>query len=155
MSRLTFILACCFFFTFAKGNVPLDNPPMKASEVFIPVGNSGKLISIQDLSVISAKDLQTLTGKRMSLIQKISFKINQHKLRKSIHSDGTLDKDSEAKYFALFGMFNIGGLLLGIFLSLIGVLIAYLIKTGDHKGRIKWAWIGAIISFIVVGAIVI
>ena len=55
----------------------------------------------------------------------------------------------------LGGAFSLSGLALGLFLSLIGVLIAYLITTGDKKGRITWAWIGAIISLIIWGAVLI
>jgi hypothetical protein len=41
--------------------------------------------------------------------------------------------------------FNIAGFLLGFFLSLIGVLIAYLL---DDEAIIKWAWLGAGLSAI-------
>ncbi len=158
MRRVLIIVSSCFLFTFVSANVLPGKPKLKASEVFIPVGKSAHLLSLEELSVISAKDLQTLTGEKMSFVEKISFKVGQRKLRPSIHADGTLDKKFSnyfEKRYGLFGMFNLGGLLLGGFLSLVGVLIAYLIKTGDYKGRIRWAWIGCIISFIVVGTILI
>ena len=47
------------------------------------------------------------------------------------------------------------GLALGLFLSLIGVLIAYLISSENKGALIKWAWIGAIISLIVWGAVLL
>ena len=68
----------------------------------------------------------------------MAFKAGQRKLRQNIHADGTLDKGFVKKfdsYRGIFGIFNLGGLALGLFLSLIGVLIAYLITTGDKKGR--------------------
>jgi uncharacterized BrkB/YihY/UPF0761 family membrane protein len=80
-------------------------------------------------------------------------------LKKSINEDGTFSRKSIEKYLTKppvggVGVFSLTGLLLGLFLSLIGVLIAYLIGS-DNKSRIRWAWIGAIISLIVWGAVLI
>jgi hypothetical protein len=133
-----------------------SNLPVKANEVYLPVGKTGHLISLMDLSRISVKDFETLSGKKMKLIEKVSFKLGQQKLKKSINNDGTFSQKRFEKYFgkvAGVGGFSLVGLLLGLFLSLIGVLIAYLM--GNDKSRIRWAWIGAIISLIVWGAILI
>jgi hypothetical protein len=138
--------------TSVGANVPSHKLAIKASEVLIPIGKEGQLISLQELSVISTHDIQKLTGEKMSLSEKISFKAAQRQLRHSIHRDGTLDKNFGRM---MGGGVHWGGLALGFFLFLIGVLIAYLIKTGDTKGRIKWAWIGAAISFVVFGTILI
>ena len=139
----------------AHANVRSSAPAIKASDVLIPVGKDGQLISLQDLSIISAKDLQALTGKKMSLAEKISFKAGQRQLRKSIHRDGTLDKNFGRMMADGGGGIHWGGAALGFFLIIIGVLIAYLIKSGDRQGRIKWAWIGALIGFLVWGTILI
>jgi len=151
MRRLLLILASCFLLVSARANVRSDAPAIKASEVLIPIGKDGQLISLQELSVISTKDMQKLTGEKMSLPEKISFKAAQRQLRNSIHRDGTLDKNVGVPGKGI----HWGGLALGFFLSLIGVLIAYLIKVGDRRSRIRWAWIGALIGFIVFGAILI
>lgn len=41
----------------------VSKPPLKASEIFLPVGKTGKLISLLELSTIKMKDFQDLTGK--------------------------------------------------------------------------------------------
>ena len=132
---------------------------LKADEVYLPVGKTGNLISLMDLSRISVKDFETLSGEKMKFFEKVQFKLGQHQLRKSINEDGTFSRKSIEKYLTKppvggGGVFSLGGLLLGLFLSLIGVLIAYLIGK-DNKSRIRWAWIGAIISLIVWGAVLI
>jgi len=134
-------------------------PPLKADEVYLPVGKTGHLISLMDLSRISVKDFETLSGEKMKFSEKVQFKLSQRQLKKSINEDGTFSRKSIEKYLTKppvggGGVFSLGGLLLGLFLSLIGVLIAYLIGK-DNKSRIRWAWIGAIISLIVWGAILI
>lgn len=158
MKKSLFILITFLLIGSLYANVNVVAPVLKASEVFIPIGNSGQKISLQELSEINMKDLQKLTGKKMSFFEKMGAKAGQRKLKQHIHADGTLDngfvKKLESKR-GLFGVFNLGGFALGLFLSLLGVLIAYLITTGDKKGRIRWAWIGAIISFIIWGAILI
>src|SRR4030095_751912 len=107
---------------------------------------------------ISVKEYETLSGKKMKLIDKVNFKLKQRELKKSINNDGTFRDKRVEKYFNRLlglGIFNLGGFLLGLFLSLIGVLIAYLITGEGKKSRITWAWVGAIISAIVWGAVLI
>jgi len=138
--------------------VSSTNPSIKATDVYVPIGKNGQLISLMDLSEISVKDFENLSGKKMKFREKVSFKVKQRELKKNINYDGTFSKKRVEKYFnkaALGGVFSISGLLLGLFLSLIGVLIAYLITTGDKKGRITWAWIGCAISLILWGALLI
>jgi len=147
-------------------SVPAAEPPVKATEVYIPIGNTGQLISLMELSQIKVKDLEKMTGKKMSRFDKMNFKIGQQQLRKNINEDGSFSKERVEKYFtkaaingepAIAGVGGIswGGLALGLFLSLIGVLIAYLISGDNKASRIKWAWIGAIISLIIWGAVII
>lgn len=132
--------------------------PVNAYEVYVPLGKTGQMISLMDLSQIKVKEFEKLSGKKMKLIDKVNFKIAQRELKKSINRDGSFSDKKVEKFLnkaALGGAFNIGGFALGLFLSLIGVLIAYLITTGDKKGRITWAWIGAAISLIIWGAVII
>jgi len=80
----------------------------------------------------------------MSLREKIVFKYMQHRMKREVRHNpevatraaSDLIDDSD---------FNLGGLVLGLFLPLVGVLIAYLI--GD-RDVIKWAWIGTAAFFL-------
>jgi len=127
----------------------IEKPPIKAGDVFLPIGKSGQMISLKDLSVIKTKDFEELTGKKMKLIDKIGFSISQKQLRKNINPDGTFNKKKFQKFFDKYaegsGGFHVGGFILGLLLGLIGVLIAYLIKDDKKKARVKWAWIGWVI----------
>lgn len=125
-------------------------PPKHASEIMLPVGKSGLKISLLDLSRISVKDYQTVSGKKMSVADKLGFKLGQRELRKSIHPDGTLDEKRMGKAFKKMaaGDFSIGGFALGFFLFLLGVLIAYIISDDNKAARTKWAWIGALASLL-------
>src|SRR5437764_4576398 len=78
--------------SFASGTsvVPPSKKPagIKASEMMIPLGKNGSKISLQELSQMKLKDYQLLTGKKMKLMDKISFKLMQKEIKHSINSDG-------------------------------------------------------------------
>jgi len=154
MKRLYLLSAALLLLSvsFAANDIVVK-PPLKASEVLLPIGNSGKTISLLDLSRISVKDLQAYTGKKMKFAERLTFKLAQRQLQNSINSDGTVNSERLAKMLSkgsdVTSGFHVGGFLLGLFLWLIGVLIAYLINDDLKPARVKWAWIGAAISTVI------
>lgn len=142
---LTLLTAFAFVSSsFAISNVTEEKPQPRADKIFVPIANTGYKISLMELSRISMKDLQLLTGRKMNLIEKIAFKDAQKTLKRNINPDGTFDKRF-AKKLQRRGDgegFQAGGFFLGLLLGLIGVLIAYLIKDEQKRNRVKWAWIG-------------
>ena len=87
---LLFIAFSTFSLLFAA-KTPAKLSPLYAKNFMIPVGNKGQSISLLDLSTMSVKDLEALTGKKMNLVNKVSFRVAQHKLRMSINNDGTIN----------------------------------------------------------------
>jgi len=123
-------------------SIILTPPKLNAKDVLVPVGKLGNKISVFELSRIGTSDFQQLTGEKMNLFNKLSFKITQHKLRQNINRDGTFSRKAMARFFGGETGFHFGGFALGFFLGLIGLLIAYLIKDDYKPNRVKWAWIG-------------
>jgi hypothetical protein len=146
---LFFMLVATFFVAYSTSH-STGEPAVKASEIFLPIGKSGQMISVRELSVIKVNELEALTGNKMRLMDKIGFSIGQKQLRKSINRDGTFNKKKVEKFFSRYADgttgFHAGGFFLGFLLGLIGVLIAYLIKDDKKKNRVKWAWLGLLIS---------
>jgi len=162
MKKMIVFLGLVAFVSSAYCNAALDPATkvrLRAEEVFLPVGSTGHLISLIDLSRISVKDFEALSGKKMKFLDKVNFKLGQRELKRSINPDGTFNKRSIEKSLTRpegpGGGFSLVGLLLGLFLSLIGVLIAYVIAGADKRSRVTWAWIGAAISFVIWGAILL
>jgi hypothetical protein len=133
--------------SFATVN-PVDpaKPALKASEVFFPVGSTGKRVAMSDLATMNVKEFELLSGKKMRMLDKFGFKIAQRELRKTINADGTVNskkiKNLAKKMSDDATGFHIGGFALGFLLGLIGILIAYLINDDKKSNRVKWAWIG-------------
>ncbi len=146
MKKILFLGVAFFILTasFASTEVT-KKPSIKASEVLIPIGNTGQKISLLDLSRMSVKDVQSFTGKKMSFADRMMFKAAQRQLKKNISADGTIDSKKIAKNLKKADGttgFHIGGFALGFLLGLIGVLIAYLINDDKKSNRVKWSWIG-------------
>ena len=156
MKKIFLLLGLALFFgstsfgSLNPGNGKKENP--KASELFIPVGNTGKTISLKELSEISRPDFEKLSSHKMNAGQKVGFKMAQKKLRGMIDEDGRIKNKTLQKAAAgdWDENFHIGGFALGFVLGLIGVLIAYLISDEKKKKRVKWAWIGFGIWIVIV-----
>jgi len=135
------VMLTCSFAT----SIPVKSPRILASEVMLPIGNTGQKISMLDLSIMKIRDVETFTGKKMSFVDRLAFKAAQRQLRKNINPDGTINNKrilKAARRSDGDSGFHLGGFALGFFIGLIGVLIAYLINDDNHSNRVKWAWIG-------------
>jgi hypothetical protein len=138
-----FMALLILFQSFAAFTPPV--PPKKANEVFIPVGKEGKKISLLTLSQINIAEFEQQSGYDMKLMDKVTFKLAQRELRKTINPDGSFNNNKVHKFMKRFGGetgFHVGGFALGFLLGLIGILIAYLINDDYKSNRRKWAWIG-------------
>ncbi|MEO6219018.1 MAG: hypothetical protein ABIO81_01225, partial [Ginsengibacter sp.] len=95
-----------------------------------------------------------ISGRHLNFFDRLGFNLAQKKLRRSINADGTIDNKKLNRFLDQGDHstgFHIGGFLLGFFLGLIGVLIAYVAGGDDDvkRNRAKWAWIGLGISVVI------
>jgi len=150
MKKLLLVFVTFLIVAVSTASAPVNSSPgnkkIYASEVFIPIGNTGTKISLLELSTISTAGLEELTGNKMNFLERRSFFNAQKKIKRGIDSDGVVTKKQLKKlyYDGIDGTtgFHLGGFALGLFLGPIGVLIAYLINDGKKTNRVKWAWVG-------------
>jgi hypothetical protein len=146
MKKAFILLAAFAIFATSFAATGFSYVPKKASEILLPIAPNAQ-ISLKDLSVISVKNYEKLSGKHLNFFEKMSFKAGQKKLRNSIAADGTVTNTKLLKAMSNADPgtgFNIGWFALGLFLGIIGVILSYVIN-GDQavkKNRQKWAWIG-------------
>lgn len=145
MKKFLFLFAAFALFasSFASSGYSNSN---KATDIYVPIGKN-TTISLMDLSVIKIKDYEKLSGRHLNFFERLTFKAGQKKLRNSFAADGTVTNKKLLKAMSngdpSSGV-NIGWLVLGFLLGLIGVLLSYILN-GDEdvkRGRHKWAWIG-------------
>lgn len=136
-SILAAALLCFSLSTFALV-LPSAEPAAK------PANELSKMTA-EDFLALTPKKYKELTGEKLTLSQKISLKMAQRKMKQAMRNHQPVDDSIKATAFDTDD-FNIGGFVLGLLLSVIGVLIAYLI--GDTV-VIKWAWIGFAIFLII------
>src|SRR5919199_733669 len=99
---LFFLVAVCLVLSSFAASLLTSPSPKKATEIMIPVGTSGKQISLMELSEIKAKDFEQLSGHKMKLIDKVGFHLAQRDLRKSINEDGTINNKRLEKFTKRF-----------------------------------------------------
>lgn len=149
LNRLLLIAIVLLLFSqpgFAFVNALTHSPVLiTASTTKHPIITPFAAMTVKDFLALTPKKYRELTGKRMSLSQKISLKIAQYKVKKLIKQNKQVNLNTLTRDIDTTDV-NIGGLVLGLLLGPIGVLIAYLI---DDRNVIKWAWIGSIPWFII------
>ena len=136
--RVSIMALALVIFNLSSSAVTLPStepgPPKSESTVAAPFAG----MSVDDFLSLTPKKYKELTGEKLSITQKISLKLAQKKIKKALKNNEKIDSETMANAVDTSD-FNIGGFVLGLLLSVIGVLIAYLI--GDTS-VIKWAWIG-------------
>ncbi len=145
MKKILLLITSISMLTCSFATASTSRPPLKAAEIFLPVGNTGAKISLLELSTISIKQLQLLTDRKLNFFEKVNIAIAQKKLKAAIDRDGTINNRKIEKMLQRKGGetgFHAGGFALGFFLLIIGVLVAYVINDDYKRNRVKWAWFG-------------
>ena len=91
MKKLITLFTAFAFVIFSFAAVTAETPTKNANEIFVPLGNSGSKISLAALSQISVKEFESVSGKKLKFAEKITLKLAQRDLRKSINEDGTIN----------------------------------------------------------------
>lgn len=63
---------------------------VKANEILMPLGTDLQ-ISLMDLATISVKELEKLTGRHLTFVDRFCFKAGQKELKNTIKADGTIN----------------------------------------------------------------
>ncbi len=139
-SVAAFFVFAVVFICITSPSFALVSPSSKHAEMSATNKSSDVLakMKMEDFLSLTPKKYKELTGEKLSIPQKISLKLAQKKMKQAIKENKMADEKMQASVIDTSD-FNIGGLILGLILPVIGLLIAYLI---DDSEVIKWAWIG-------------
>ena len=95
----TLTLALLFFVIVVPLSASFSLPAAsaKAADITICMGQDGNTLSLSALSAISLSDYEQLTSKKMRMPEKLYFLWAQHRLRKAINADGTVDPEKNGR----------------------------------------------------------
>jgi hypothetical protein len=117
------------------------NRPVKA-DVTIPIS-----LKASEFVKLNARDYSRLTGKKMSLLDRISFEVLKMRIKKDLKKNPDLlitdYADTKKEKFKLNGLW----FALGLFLGPFAVIAAYL--SIQKKNKVNSAWIGFGVQMII------
>jgi hypothetical protein len=132
----------------------LPDYPAVRNEAIIPLPGTKKLITVEEYLNLSPRAVKELTGKKMNMVQRIDFALSKHFLKRMMRKDGSLDAfQMRGRGFLGNWQWHWGGFALGLFLSLLGPIIA-LFFNDDYKWDRFWTalhtalWVWAILLII-------
>ena len=114
--------------------------------------NPLSLMTAKQFLALSPQKYQEITGKKMNLVQKVEFKMVQHKVKKMVRRGDVVTMADVQKKFEDMSSMNVLGFLLGLILGPVGVIIALILKeTGDvGADTVRWSLYGLLIWLAVV-----
>ena len=87
---ISFSVTICSFAIEFSASAKKDPLTLNASAIMVPIGNTGKSISLTDLSTISLKDFELAAGRKLKFGEKIKFRMMQKHLKNNLKEDGTM-----------------------------------------------------------------
>ena len=114
--------------------------------------NPFSLMTAKQFLTLTPQKYQELTGQKMNLVQKVEFKIVQHRVKKMVRRGEVVTMADVQKKFEDMSSMNVLGFLLGLILGPVGVIIALILKeTGDvGADTVRWSLYGLLIWLAIV-----
>lgn len=116
-----------------------ENPKLSKEE-------NARLSRMRLFVALNASEYEKLRGKKLNVIERVTFKINQRRMHKMVN----LYKDG----YGPTTLQKISWLLKGLILGPIALILGYLLLKDDDRELIKWIWFG-FAGFIVIVALVL
>lgn len=118
----------------------------------IKTANPLSLITAEQFLSLTPQKYHELTGKKMNFVQRVEFKMIQHKVKKMVKRGEVVTMADVQKKFEDMSSMNVLGFLLGLILGPVGVIIALILKeTGDvGADTVRWSLYGLLIWLVIV-----
>ncbi|HZH01906.1 MAG TPA: hypothetical protein VEY32_12530, partial [Flavisolibacter sp.] len=98
MKNLVCFLFCLLIGFSAYALSIIDPSPVRASDIKFQINRTGRQVSLDELSRMRVKEFEYANSQRLSLLEKLSFKITRKHLRNNIQPDGTISSRQLKKW---------------------------------------------------------
>jgi hypothetical protein len=151
-----FLLAfSCIFFSSTVVNAGLIYVPVStenSKKEFVTFYDAIQKMDAKTFLSLRPLKVKEITGKRMSIKEKVVLKLAQREVKKKIKKDKGFHVNEVM--LNANGTFDWGAYLLGVFLLLIGVIIVYVTNWEDPQVARKSAWRGLLTGLLIASAII-
>lgn len=154
LKMYAFVLGTIAMLTFNTANALTDvlviSKPAPSTTIKDP--NPLSLMTAKQFLTLTPQKYQELTGQKMNLVQKVEFKMVQHRVKKMVKRGEVVTMADVQKKFEDMSSMNVLGFLLGLILGPVGVIIALILKeTGDvGADTVRWSLYGLLIWLAIV-----
>jgi hypothetical protein len=144
-------------FNNAKAFTSLVVAPSAPIVIKEPNSNALSMMSAKQFLALTPQKYKEMTGKKMTLVQKVELKVLQHRVKKMVKKGEVVSMADVQKKFYEMGEMDLLGFLLGLILGPIGVIIALILKeTGDvGPDTVRWSLYGLLIWLAIVFLIIL
>lgn len=135
----TFFQVCVLY---SKSSITISFKDTHANQVFSTL-TSGISLNLTNYMQLKPSDIKKLTGQKLTLKQRIVFKISQRQFKKAKrkgNANGMFPKNAKEPF-----KWHWGGFFLGLFLPIVGLAITGFFKDDQRKNRITSAAIGTLV----------
>jgi hypothetical protein len=138
MRMMSLFIPALFLHLVVSASTTLPHRDPMANQVNVPLPGTNRYLTLEDFLKLTPQSYKGLTGRKMSLVQRVDLTLSKHWMKKMIHKDGSVDLRKLEKR-ALFGnwQWHWGGFVLGLFLSFLGPIVA-LFFNDDYKWDRFW-----------------
>jgi len=153
---LIVLLAICGYTGFGASAPSAEiTPPIMPKDVQVPLMGTRQLITLEEFLRLNPQTYRELTGKKMTVRQRIDLSVSKHVAKKMIRKDGSVDVE-RMKKIGLFGgwHWHWGGFLLGFCLSFIGPIVA-LFFNDEYKWDRFWSALHTALWLAVIGVAIV
>ena len=148
MRKSVLVILSMIFTSYSYSTSIYSSIEPKAEQVSIAISGINETINIAEYVKLKVSDFKRLTGQKLTLKERIVFRINQKRIKKTIRKDGAIDMDAYQKAAKEPFKWNWGGFFLGLLLPIVGLIITAFFKDDQRKNRIDSAAIGTLIACI-------
>lgn len=151
--QFTLLLLCTFGFTFTTqasfiiSSRATSTSSTSSSKLSSNTTEQLEIMKMRQFSKLTVADYEKLTGKKLNIFQRLSFRMTKHRVNNMLKAYYDGDGPTTLQ--------KISWLIKGLILGPIALILGYIFLRGDDRELIKWIWFGFAGFAIIIGLVLL